>query len=61
MRSSRRPTRTAALDLVQREEVSLLLCDVEMPGMDGFDLVRQVRALPLGRYVYILMIHQPPG
>lgn len=50
-----------ALDLLQVEAATLLLCDVEMPGMDGFDLVRQVRALPLDRYVYILMITSRQG
>ncbi|HVT03257.1 MAG TPA: response regulator, partial [Thermoanaerobaculia bacterium] len=35
----------AALDLLSRRKFDLLLFDVEMPGMDGFELTRIVRAL----------------
>lgn len=34
----------AALHLLEREDVHLAILDVGMPGMDGFDLCRQVRA-----------------
>lgn len=32
-----------ALDLLRREEIDLIVSDVEMPRMDGFDLVRAVK------------------
>jgi two-component system, chemotaxis family, sensor kinase CheA len=36
----------AALDVLTRERVNLVLTDVEMPGMTGFDLTRAIRAHP---------------
>jgi two-component system chemotaxis sensor kinase CheA len=36
----------AALGTLTRERVDLLLTDVDMPGMNGFDLTRAVRAHP---------------
>ena len=35
----------AALDLLQREHIDVLLSDVAMPGEDGYTLIRKVRAL----------------
>ncbi len=35
-----------ALETARRKRYALLLVDVEMPGMDGFDFIRQVRADP---------------
>ena len=35
-----------ALDLLQREEVSLITTDLMMPTMNGFRLVQEVRDLP---------------
>jgi CheY-like chemotaxis protein len=36
----------AALGTLTRERVDLVLTDVEMPGMNGFDLTRAIRAHP---------------
>lgn len=33
-----------ALDLVEREHPDLVLLDIAMPGMDGFEVLRQLRA-----------------
>ena len=35
-----------ALDLVQREKPDVLISDIGMPGEDGYELMRKVRALP---------------
>jgi len=35
----------AALELLRRSAFDVLLCDVYMPEMDGFELLRQVRLL----------------
>jgi CheY-like chemotaxis protein len=36
----------AALDLVQREHVDVIVTDVGMPGEDGYALIRKIRDLP---------------
>jgi CheY-like chemotaxis protein len=38
-----------ALRQLERERPDLLISDIEMPGCDGYDLIRRVRALPPGR------------
>jgi len=35
-----------ALDLLSGEEVDLLFLDVQMPGLDGFEVLRRARRLP---------------
>ena len=43
-----------ALDLLESESVDLMVCDVMMPVMDGFELVRQVRGRGLDLPVLIV-------
>jgi CheY-like chemotaxis protein len=38
-----------ALKLIDGGGFDLLICDIGMPGMDGFELIRHVRALPPDR------------
>jgi CheY-like chemotaxis protein len=37
---------TDALPLLRRERPHVLICDIEMPDEDGYNLLRKVRALP---------------
>ncbi|WCR16247.1 PP2C family protein-serine/threonine phosphatase [Paracoccus seriniphilus] len=45
-----------ALDLVRKIGSQLLICDLDMPGLDGHQLARQVRQENRDRYVHILMV-----
>jgi CheY-like chemotaxis protein len=39
-------TSTEAMDLLERERPDVIVCDIEMPGQDGYDFIRRVRSLP---------------
>ena len=45
-----------ALELMAAERPHVLITDVEMPGIDGFELTRQVRAAPATAALPVLMI-----
>jgi len=45
-----------ALGVMQKEPVDMLITDLSMPGVDGFELVRQVRNLEGYAEVPIVMI-----
>jgi CheY-like chemotaxis protein len=45
-----------ALALMAAERPHVLITDVEMPGIDGFELTRQVRATPATATLPVLMI-----
>ena len=45
-----------AAQLLDVELPSVLITDVEMPGLDGFELTRHVRAHPRARSIPIIMI-----
>jgi CheY-like chemotaxis protein len=38
-----------ALEVIAEESPDLLISDIGMPGEDGYELIRKVRALPVGR------------
>lgn len=45
-----------ALALLEHESVDLLLLDVMLPGIDGHELCRRLRALPHGERLPIMML-----
>jgi len=48
-----------ALQLITTESPSLVLLDVEMPGMDGYEVCRRIKAMPGGRLLPVVMITAP--
>ena len=45
----------SALQIFQQEQPDIVLMDVEMPGLNGFEVCRQLRNMPCGKLVPILM------
>lgn len=45
-----------ALEYLEREPVDLVLLDVQMPRLDGFDAVRRIRALQNNRWIPIIFL-----
>ena len=45
-----------ALEIVEREQPSLVVTDLMMPGMDGLELTSRLRADPRTRHIPILML-----
>jgi putative two-component system response regulator len=44
-----------AVNIVKNEEVDLVLLDIMMPGMNGYDVLREIKALK-NRYIPVVMI-----
>jgi len=45
-----------AIALIQREQIQLVLADLDMPGMQGTELCSALRNLDLGQYTYIILM-----
>lgn len=45
-----------ALDMILQDPPDLVLCDWDMPEMDGVELCRQIRGRCLAQYVYFLLL-----
>lgn len=50
-----------ALSMIYHEQVSVLLLDVSMPGIDGLELCRTVRSLPQFQNLPIIMLTARDG
>src|SRR5581483_9239026 len=46
----------AALAVIQDEMPDLVLLDVQMPGMNGYDVCRRIKELPRGRLLPVVML-----
>src|SRR5438477_8847424 len=47
---------TEALDIIQRELPDLVLLDVMMPGMSGFEVCKQIKSDPERRMIPVVMV-----
>lgn len=45
-----------AIAYLSREPVDLVITDVMMPAMDGFELCRQIKAHPQWRYIPVILV-----
>lgn len=50
-----------ALEMARKEKFRLVLCDVNMPNMDGITLVRELRQLPDYKFTPLLMLTTESG
>jgi CheY-like chemotaxis protein len=49
-----------AWEILGRTEVHVVVSDMRMPGMDGLELCRRVRAMKSGTYTYFILITGTP-
>ena len=48
-----------ALELLQKETFRLLLSDINMPGMKGFELIKKVKQLYPTHEVFVHLVWEP--
>jgi DNA-binding response OmpR family regulator len=46
----------AALECVEKELPDLVLLDVMLPGIDGFDVCRQIKSNPLTSHILVVLL-----
>jgi len=46
----------AALEMIEREPPDLVLLDVRMPRMDGYEVCRRIKSTPTGKLLPVVMI-----
>ena len=45
-----------AIELVKRHDIALILLDIQMPGLDGLETARRIKAMESGRDIPIIFI-----
>ena len=48
---------TQALDLLEKHKVNLIICDISMPGINGLEMIAQVRKRGLRSAIVMLTAH----
>ena len=51
----------AALEVAKTQKFDAVITDVNMPRMDGIELIRQLRALPSYKFTPLLMLTTESG
>lgn len=52
---------TVAMEAIQRQLPDLVLLDIMLPGMDGFEICRRIKENPASRGVPVLMLSARKG
>ena len=45
-----------AIELIKKNDIALILLDVQMPGMDGFETLRELKAIESSRDIPVILI-----
>lgn len=45
-----------AWDIIQREPITIVITDWEMPELDGLELLRRIRLCPRDHYTYVILL-----
>jgi signal transduction histidine kinase len=50
------PSGPDAIEIAARENLAAIMLDVAMPGMDGFETLERIRAIPLAKRVPVILL-----
>ncbi|MDV7213398.1 PP2C family protein-serine/threonine phosphatase [Azotobacter beijerinckii] len=46
----------SVVELIRNTDATLLICDIEMPGLNGLEITRLIRSSSIERYIYIIIV-----